>query len=745
MPDESLLGKRLNEYTLESVIGSGPYSTVYCGHRDGDPRTLAIKVFPRDLAQDRFFAPRFKREVRELARLQHETVLPVIAAGQGDGHPFVVMPYLAGGSLAGKLAETPTLPVEEAARIVTRVAAALDAAHDKGVLHRGVKPSNILFDEDGDAYLADFNLATVRAALAEQTGISVAGSSGYTAPELVRGGSEVTRALDVYGLGVTLFQMLAGRLPYVGSSPVHQLMLHVSEPVPSVREFNAGITPAVDAVVRRALAKDPRERFERAGDLADAFATAAGVAEEPEDTAVLAGKENGERADEEAAAPPDEGERREMRREMPVRALAPPSTPPPVTPPPTPPPGTGGAGRRRGLPSLTRGRPWYAVAAALVMLVAAWFFIGLLIGAIGQQELERVRLASLGNTQTPIAETAMAHATGTQGARLAIIERATQRADNMAATATALAPTATPTPTHTPVPSPTVTPTPYSGGGGLLAYVTERDGDPEIRLLDPLTGEDKRVTENDVLDGAPAWSPDGRYLAFHSEATEVGRHIFVVDARCFDTEEGCVGKARELTTANRIDSYPAWSPDGRRIAFAWSTGESWGFTSVNLDGLETALMSVPAPMRLFAWTPDDELIFFGLNPRGTSEMQRLTIGAESHERMPFTSSGGSIEFISYSDDFKTVVYSALIGRYRHLFLADATCPYVDDCVIRRLTEDAYSYITPDISADGSLIVTATNRSGDYQLVVVDTQGAIIRRITEGSGQSEQPVWQPARP
>src|SRR5690606_6799554 len=104
VPDESLVGKRLNEYVLESVIGSGPYSTVYCGHREGETRTLAIKVFPRELAQDRFFAPRFKREVRELARMQHESVVSALAAGQGDGQPFALMPYLRGRALAGHLA-----------------------------------------------------------------------------------------------------------------------------------------------------------------------------------------------------------------------------------------------------------------------------------------------------------------------------------------------------------------------------------------------------------------------------------------------------------------------------------------------------------------------------------------------------------------------------------------------------------------------------------------------------------------
>lgn len=777
MSEDSLVGRRLNGYELESILGSGLYTKVYRATRSGDERVFAVKIFPRDLAQDRFFAPRFKREAGDLARLNHPALVPVLAAGQAEGRPFLVMPFYEGGSLAQRLAGETPLPLEEVVRIVERIAGALDAVHERGGLHRDVKPSNILLDAEGRAALGDFGLATVRAALADWTGLSVAGSAGYTAPELVRGNGEITRAIDVYGLGVTLFEMLTGHLPYEADGPVQQLMLHVSEPVPSVREHNAGISPAVDTVVRRALAKEPERRFASAGGLAQALAAAAGLAPDPDTTARLLvpateAAETGAEAGARTAAAGTGTPPAESAGEGPVPAVQPaaePAAEPAVEPAVEPAAEASAEGapgklvdtspsqsrpaprrserRRRRLAQplvVTRPRPWYVTLVALLMLAVAWFALGLVIGNQGQRQANLNRTTVASWTQTPAAATVAAQATGAQQMLAGLAATTTQEAQ-AASTATASAPTLTPTPTLTQTPTPSPSPTPYAGGGGLLAYVSGRDGDPDIFLLDPIAEREVRVTANEVTDGGPVWSPDGRYLAFHSRDVEEGRHIFVVAVGCFESEDGCAGEARQLTSGPELNGNPVWSPDGRRIAYTSEVGGQWFFNTVTLDGEIETLGEVLAPMELHAWTPDDELVFFGLNQRGSYELQKLAVGADLLERVPITSSGGSVESLSYSADYETVVYSALIGQYRQLFLADATCQYVDQCVIRRLTDDPYSYLTPSLSPDGSLVITSANRSGDYDLYVLNLEGSIVRRIPAPLSDAFEPSWQPARP
>src|SRR5690606_15283253 len=176
----------------------------------------------------------------------------------------------------------------------------------------------------------------------------------------------------------------------------------------------------------------------------------------------------------------------------------------------------------------------------------------------------------------------------------------------------------------------------------------------DVFLLDPIAEREVRVTANEVTDGGPVWSPDGRYLAFHSRDVEEGRQTVVVAVGCFESEDGCAGEARQLTSGPELNGNPVWSPDGRRIAYTSEAGGQWFFNTVTLDGEIETLGEVLAPMELHAWTPDDELVFFGLNQRGSYELQKLAVGVDLLERVPITSSGGSVESLSYSADYETV-------------------------------------------------------------------------------------------
>jgi serine/threonine protein kinase len=266
---DTLTGTTLGKYEIVRQLGKGGMATVYLGRQTSIGRTVAIKVMPRHFMHDDTFMQRFEREVKVIAELQHPRVLPVFDYGQIEGRPYIVMAYMAGGTLADRIEQGP-MPLEEIERLVTQMAEGLDHAHRKGVIHRDFKPSNVLLDEHGNVYLADFGIAKISEVTVNLTGTGVVGTPTYMAPEMAREGV-VTPAVDVYALGVTLYQMLTGRVPYEGQTPLSVMMAHATRPIPNVRAERPDLPGGIAAVVERALAKTPEARYATAGDLAEAL------------------------------------------------------------------------------------------------------------------------------------------------------------------------------------------------------------------------------------------------------------------------------------------------------------------------------------------------------------------------------------------------------------------------------------------------------------------------------------------
>ncbi len=263
----------IDRYQIISELGRGGMATVYLAHDPRFGRDVAIKILPRELLHNPLFRERFEREARAIARIEHSAIVPVHDYGEDNGQPFLVMRYMPGGSLADRIARQGALPLEDIRAVLDRVAAALDAAHRLGIIHRDVKPANILFDSYGEAYLSDFGIVKLSEGVTQLTGSVMVGTPAYTAPEMA-GGDGITPLVDVYALGVTLFQMLTGRLPYEAGSPLGMLMAHVNRPVPDVRLLRPGLPDAVQAVIERALAKKPGDRYQSAGALAEALRAA---------------------------------------------------------------------------------------------------------------------------------------------------------------------------------------------------------------------------------------------------------------------------------------------------------------------------------------------------------------------------------------------------------------------------------------------------------------------------------------
>jgi serine/threonine-protein kinase len=253
-------------------------------YRARDPRldrTVALKILAPELASDPDFRRRFEREARLAALIEHPNVVPVYQAGEHDGHLYLAMRLIEGTDLRATIAAERRLAPARAARIVAQVGEALDAAHARALLHRDVKPANILLEPEGAgerAYLGDFGLSR-RAGDERLTHTGQwPGTIDYLAPELLQGGPS-DRGVDVYALGCVLFEALTGRLPFQGESPVAKLWGHLSQAPPRPHELRDELPAALDDVVARAMAKKPRERFASAGELGAAALLAVGEGE----------------------------------------------------------------------------------------------------------------------------------------------------------------------------------------------------------------------------------------------------------------------------------------------------------------------------------------------------------------------------------------------------------------------------------------------------------------------------------
>ncbi|HLB64470.1 MAG TPA: protein kinase [Anaerolineales bacterium] len=271
---------RLGQYVILEQIGRGGMSVVFRASQESIGREVAVKVLHSSLIQqDPTFLDRFQREVKVCAFLQHPHILPVYDYGQNSGRPFIVMAFVRGGSLDDRIRQGP-MSLSEVLPIVGQVADALDFAHAKGVVHRDFKPSNVLLDENGNAYLSDFGLAKVSDAALQLTGSALLGTPDYMAPDLASS-EPLSPSVDIYALGITLYQMLTGHVPFTASTPMGVLLAHLSQPVPDVRLERPDLPEAVQQIIATAMAKKANERYGSAGNLAEALRTAA---KEPQHT-----------------------------------------------------------------------------------------------------------------------------------------------------------------------------------------------------------------------------------------------------------------------------------------------------------------------------------------------------------------------------------------------------------------------------------------------------------------------------
>ena len=275
---DELIGRTLGNYRILSVLGQGGMAKVYKAYQENLDREVAIKVLPPWYTTDRSFVERFGLEAKLVARLSHPNIVTVHDASEQLGHLYIVMQYIEGGTLKDRMdrllrRERRVMSTADVVAIFSQLADALSYAHEHGIIHRDIKPVNVLMDSSGRPILSDFGIAKVLAASTQRhltyPGAGV-GTPEYMSPEQCQGGQVDGRA-DIYALGVMLFEAQVGRTPFVSDNYPALAHSHIYDPPPRPRSFNPNIHPTIERVILKALMKHPQQRFQKASEMAEAL------------------------------------------------------------------------------------------------------------------------------------------------------------------------------------------------------------------------------------------------------------------------------------------------------------------------------------------------------------------------------------------------------------------------------------------------------------------------------------------
>jgi WD40 repeat protein/serine/threonine protein kinase len=280
-----LIGRTLGKYQIVARVGHGGMARVYKAYQSSLDRYIALKVLHSHLAEETDFVGRFEREATAVARLRHPNIVQVFDYDVADDLYYIVMEFVEGPSLKAEISErlkrrvdrdTGIFNLDEVARVFTTLAGAIDYAHSRGMIHRDLKPGNVMFTEEGQVMLTDFGLARILYSDQDSQVGALSGTPAYMAPEQVEG-KVVDERSDVYSLGVILYEMLTGRVPFVADSPYAVMTKHITDTIPPPAQFNRELTTDVETVLLKGLSKEPEKRFANAGTFANEMQQAMGV------------------------------------------------------------------------------------------------------------------------------------------------------------------------------------------------------------------------------------------------------------------------------------------------------------------------------------------------------------------------------------------------------------------------------------------------------------------------------------
>ncbi|MFZ5903233.1 MAG: protein kinase domain-containing protein [Chloroflexota bacterium] len=598
----NLIGQSLGRYHILEQLGEGGMAVVYKAFDTSLERYVALKVVLPYREHSETFLARFRREARALAKLSHPNILKIFDYGEFENRPYLVTEYILGGTLAKRLGGKPR-PWWEAAQLLIRVARALEAAHAQGIVHRDVKPSNILLTDAGDPLLSDFGIAKLiqgEDATVDLTGTGAGiGTPEYMAPE--QGLGRADERADVYALGVIFYEMVTGRKPYQADTPMAVMLKKSTEPLPRPTQFAPDLPAVVENVLIKALARDPDQRYQTM----TAFAAALDG---------LAGTEG-------ASAPSDSSGLTTVPEEAWILSSEP-RSPSAVT-------------------ENTRGKwiPW-AVAAGLIfaccVLVLAGFLIQHFLPTAAATEFPSLSAASPTSPTSLFLPTTVPtlHAGG--GMWIAFNSRRAGNADIYLVdlngdNLTQL----TENNAHDLYPA-------WSPDGKYLAYQTNAGGDQELAIIDIATKKISTLTRDECNEWAPAWSPDGEWIAFYSDCGGE-RNIYKMRADGSDWQQLTFG-------SGSYSWFPSWSPDGTKITFTSNRSGRYQVFVMNADGNNQHAL---ADGCVSYFSPDGSQILYGVYCDDTDDLWLMN--ADGSNQHPITN-GCQCKNATWSPDGTKIVF-----------------------------------------------------------------------------------------
>ena len=751
-----------NRYLLQDELGAGGMSVVY---RAMDLRTgasVAVKIPHAFLLKDRTFITRLKREAQIAATIQSSRIAIVTDVAEWEDTPYFVMEYVAGDTLSELIQRDGSLSSLESLRVALDIARAIDAAHERGVVHRDLKPQNVKITPHGDVKVLDFGIARLEGSAGLTTASLFLGTPDYAAPERTEGPGDI-RA-DVYSIGVILFEMLTGKLPFVGTTPWSILQMHVAQPPPPLPEQ---VSAPVRAIVERCLAKDPAARFQTPRELVDAIQVALRQVQREEDSNLPAAAETMVFAQ----RPLPAADTLNGALSAPAVAEQAQAAPPAGRP----------AHRRGRLPLIVAG----ATALAAFAVVAV-----LLLNRGGLETASDESAATAPPQAVPInAAPGVSVAQPREGARVSgpVTVQLDTKGVNLRAPVendpggrhihyfldvdpnTVLIP-GQPIPTgqanivHTPNASHTfldLAPGPHSvwavltgndhvpltdagpakvtftavpdplvnaraGEAAPIAYQSLVDGKWRIFTMDGNGANKRRITGGNANDFNPAFSPDGARIAFQSDRDGT-QHLYTMNLDGSDI--------RRHTTGGSNNRIPAWSPDGKELVFQSDRDGKEHLWIVSVAGgeprqLTSGAQNDGAP----SWSRDGTQIVYQsdagggvthvyvLEPRGGAP-RALSSGPTRDNRPVWAPDGKRIAFASFRDN------------QWNIYVMNA-----DGSDVRKLTDGSFN-VNPAWAPDGRQLLFQSDRDeGQQQLFVIPVEGGTAKRLTQGPAINAAPSW-----
>jgi serine/threonine-protein kinase len=706
-----------DRYRIERELGAGGMATVYLAEDLKHHRKVAVKVLRPELAAT-MGAERFEREIQVAARLQHPHILALLDSGEADGFFYYVMPYVEGETLRDRLARAGELPVHEAVRLMAEIAEALAVAHKAGVVHRDIKPENILLS-GRHALVMDFGIAkavTEASGRQQLTTAGVAlGTPAYMAPEQATADPQIDSRVDIYALGVVGYEMLSGRPPFYGLTPQQTLAAHVTQDAVSVGRQRSGLSPALDAVIMKCLAKRPADRFQTADEL----------------VAVL-----------EPLATPSGG--MTPTQTQPVRAV-----------------------------KAHKTVRWLLVTAGLSVLVAAGFTLirrspsplvmgrseqltsdpgleiqpaispdGKLVAySAGNSSRMRVFLRPVSGGRTiPLSDDSTSVETHPQwspdgSTLLFLTQGGVSLSPALGGSSQAIVP---------PVGNAIVTTATWSPSGKDIAFAR---GDSV--LVEPVSGGPTRLVGTGAYDlHSCTWSPDGKWIACvagNSESVSPGTGFGNLAPSSVVLYPAGGGMPTTLLGAQVFNQSPVWSPDGKRLLLVSSrdgprdiyvlslssSGRPTGEPARLTTGLGAISMSLSADGRRLVYAVYSAQANLWSAPIASG----ILTGAKGATQI--TNSHQIIEYVGISRDGRWLLYdSDLHGN------ADLYRMPIAGGPSEQLTNDPADEFGPDLSPDGRAVAYHTFRSGTRDIEVKPLDGGPVEQVTNTPGQESFPLWSP---